>query len=77
MAVSFEKKQLCYYFTIILVSFSLGGCVDEVFNSPADYQWYRHPVSEPHGESLEKWRKCQIFKTFPGWDLAVNFAPGR
>ena len=42
MAVSFQKKQLSDYFTIILLSFPLGGCVDEVVNSQANYQGYKH-----------------------------------
>ena len=35
--VSFQKKQSDYY-TIILVSFPLGECVDEVVDSQANYE---------------------------------------
>ena len=36
-----EKNQLTDYYTVILVSFPSGECVDEVFNSQANYQEYR------------------------------------
>ena len=35
----FKKKQLINY-TIVLVSFPSGGCVDEVVNSQGNYQEY-------------------------------------
>ena len=40
----FQKKQLSDYSTIILVSFPLGGYVDEAFDSQANYQGYRYDV---------------------------------
>ena len=39
-----EKKQLLGYYAIILVSFPLGGYVDEVVDSRANYQEYRYDV---------------------------------
>ena len=32
------------YYSIILVSFPLGGCVDEVVDSQANYQGYRYGI---------------------------------
>ena len=31
----------------------------------------------PGGDGLTHREKFQILKNFPGWDLAVNFSPGR
>ena len=36
-----EKTKLLDYYTIILVSFPLGRCVDEVVDSRENYQRYR------------------------------------
>ena len=33
----FKKKQISDYYSIIMVSFPLGGCVDEVVDSQANY----------------------------------------
>ena len=45
MAVSFQKeKQLSDYYTIVLVSFPLGECVDEIDDSQARYEEYRYDV---------------------------------
>ena len=38
------KKQLSDYYTIILVSFPLRGCIDKVVDSQANYQGYRYDV---------------------------------
>ena len=37
MEVSFQKKHLSDYYTIIVVSFPLDGCVDEVADNQANY----------------------------------------
>ena len=42
--VSFQEKLLSDYYTIIMVSFPLGGCVNEVVNSQVNYQGYRYDV---------------------------------
>ena len=42
MEVSFQEKKLSDYHTIILVSFPLGWCVDEVVDSQANYQGYKY-----------------------------------
>ena len=44
MEVSFQKKKLSDYITVILVSFPLGGCVDEIVDIQANYQGYRCDV---------------------------------
>ena len=39
---------------------------------------YCHTLSQyPDGDCLTHRGKCQIFKTFPGWDLVVNVPPRR
>ena len=44
MEVSFQKKHLSDYYTIIVVSFPLDECVDEVADSQPNYQLYRYDV---------------------------------
>ena len=40
----FSEKQLSDNYNIILVSFPLGGCVNEVVDNQANYQEYRYYV---------------------------------
>ena len=44
LGVSFQKKQLSYYYTIILNSFLLGGHIDQVIDIQSNYQGYRSDV---------------------------------
>ena len=34
-------------------------------------------LSPPRGDCLTHKGKCHVFANFPGWDLRVNFSPGR
>ena len=46
LGVSFQKKQLSYYYTIILNSFLLGGYIDQVIDIQSNYQGYRYDVHD-------------------------------
>ena len=46
MEASFQKKQFSHWYILkYWFLFSLGGCVDEVVDSQADYQGYRYDVN--------------------------------
>ena len=41
----FSTKKLLDYFTLILISFPLGGCVDVAVDSRANHQRYRYDAN--------------------------------
>ena len=54
MEVSFQEKQLSDYHTIILVSFPLDWCVDEIVDRYDDHFFWCHTFAVKHSANGEE-----------------------